>query len=87
MLSQVVDEQCGLGSVTSKPRKILYKDSINLFCLNSRREHIQPAAAEIHAADVIISGTADDRPALLFCKGTADRLLILQGILCRIIIA
>ena len=60
MLSQVVDEQCGLGSVTSKPRKILYKDSINLFRLNRRCEHIQPTAAEIHAADVIISGTASD---------------------------
>ena len=44
----------------TKPRKILHKDSVNLFCLNSRRENIQPTAAEIHAADVIISGTAGD---------------------------
>ena len=43
-----------------KPRKIFHKDSVNLFCLNRRCEHIQPAAAEIHAADVIISGTAGD---------------------------
>ena len=47
---------------------------------------IQPTAAEIHAADVIISGTAGDRPALLFRKGAADLLLILQRILRRIII-
>ena len=69
-----------------KPRKIFHKDCINLFRLNSRRERIQPAAAEIHAADVIISGTAGDRPALLFRKGAADLLLILQRILCRIIV-
>ena len=58
MLSQVVDKQCGLGSVTTKPRQVFHKDCINLFRLNSRRERIQPTAAEIHAADVIISGTA-----------------------------
>ena len=46
--------------MTAKPRQVFHKDSVNLFCLNSRREHIQPAAAEIHAADVIISGTAGD---------------------------
>ena len=72
--------------MTAKPRQVFHKDCIDLFHLKRRCEHIQPAAAEIHAADVIISGTAGDRPAFLFCKGAADRLLILQRILRRIIV-
>ena len=78
LLSQAVDKQCGLGSMTAKPRQVFHKDCIDLFHLNSRSEHIQPTAAEIHATDVIIGRTADDRPAFLFRKGAADFLLVLQ---------
>lgn len=60
LLSQEVDKQCGLGSVTTQPRKILHKDSVNLFRLNRRCERIQPTAAEIHAADIIVRRTAGD---------------------------
>ena len=73
--------------MTAKPRQVFHKDCIDLFHLNSRSEHIQPTAAEIHATDVIIGRTADDRPAFLFRKGAADFLLVLQRILRRVIVA
>ena len=86
MLPQIVDEQRRLRFVAAEAREIFRQDCIDLSYLCSHRKRIQPTAAEIHATDVIIGGTAGDRPAFLFCKGTADRLLILQGILCRIIV-
>lgn len=87
MLPQVVDEQRRLRFVAAEAREVLRQDCIELSSLCSRRKRIQPAAAEAHTADIVIGRTSNDGVTALFCKGTADRLLILQGILCRIIIA
>ena len=87
MIPQVVDEQRCLRFVAAEAREVFRQDGIDLSYLCSRCKRIQPAAAEAHAADIVIGRTSNDGVTALFCKGAADLLLILQRILRRIIIA
>ena len=87
MIPQVVDEQRCLRFVAAEAREVFRQDGIDLSYLCSRCKRIQPAAAEAHAADIVIGRTSNDGVTALFCKDAADFLLVLQGILRRIIIA
>lgn len=64
-LPEIVDEQCGLGSMAAEPRYVLDDDGVYFISVRSCRGLIQPSAVEFHAADIVIEGLSlDDIPIL-----------------------
>ena len=77
---QVIDKQGRLCPVPPQAGEILDEDSVQPAGIHSRRELIQPTAAKVHTAGIIIRRLSYNLVALPLCKGSADLLLIQQGI-------
>ena len=80
ILPQVVDEQCGLGSVSPQSGQVFYHDGIDKALFHRVIDFIDALSVEVHAADIVVERFTHDVVAL--CHGVVieDLSLIGQGI-------
>ena len=80
MFPQVVDKQSCLRSVTAQPGKILDNDRLDFPSFHNFVDFVNALAVEVHSADIVVKGLADDLVPV--CDGVFinDFPLIRQGV-------